>query len=266
MRIFAFLLLLLVNIAPSHADTLKIAVLPFDNGLGPKFAGFSEGLPDIITACLPPHSATVQVLERAMLEGLTGEQALQYGTALTKGEKPLRPAGLAAVSHILRGSLAPHEKGVTLNLMLYDLATQTLVAAAEAQGGEGEVVAVSCDAAESLVAKLPGLEKPYVATATVAPDEAAAWFAVTEAMGFYYNGAYEKSIAAFLKLAKEKPDDGAMRYWLAKSYLGAGMKDLAEHEFHSFAEKFPRHVRAPEARGELKKLVQEREKAEGKKP
>ena len=57
-----------------------------------------------------------------------------------------------------------------------------------------------------------------------------------------------------------------MRYWLAMSYMKADMKDLAELEFRNFLEKFPRHVRAPEARGELKKIVAAQEKETEKKP
>ncbi|MEZ0262244.1 MAG: hypothetical protein ACAH80_14650 [Alphaproteobacteria bacterium] len=266
MRFIVFLLALFVCVTPVRADALKVAVLPFDNALGPAFAELAAGMPDILTACLTPHSDAVQVLERGMLEGLTGEQALQYGTALAKGEKPARLAGLAAASHILRGSLAPYGDGFTLSLMFYDLATQALVATAGAEGGTGEAAAVSCRAVEELVAKLAAVKTPEVVAPVVPPNEAVEWLAVTEAMGLYYNGAYEKATAAFLRLSKEKPEDGAMRYWLAMSYLGAGMKDLAEVEFRGFLEKFPRHVRGPEARGELKKLVQAREKAEGKKP
>jgi TolA-binding protein len=266
MRVAGFLFALLLAATPARAETIKIALLPFDNALGPKMAELAAAMPDILTACLTPHSDAVQVLERGMLEGLTGEQALQYGTALTKGEKPLRPGGLAAASHILRGSLAPHDAGFSLNLMLYDLATQALVASAEAQGGPHDATDVSCRAAKRLVEKLPDLKNPDITTPTVPADEAGHWIEVTEAMGFYYSGAFEKSIASFMRLAKEHPDDGAMRYWLAMSYLKAGMKDLAEVEFRLFLEKFPRHVRAPEARGELKKLVAEQGKAEEKKP
>lgn len=264
MRLIAFFFALLLCATPARAEAIKIAVLPFDNALGPKMAEFAAGMPDILTACLTPHSDAVQVLERGMLEGLTGEQALQYGTALAKGEKPLRLAGLAAATHILRGSLASHDAGFTLNLMLYDLGTQLLVASAEAQGGQGEATDVSCRAAQRLVEKLPDLKNPEITTPTVPANEAGHWLEVTEAMGFYYNGAFEKSVASFLRLSKEYPDDGAMRYWLAMSYLKADMKDLAEVEFRGFLEKFPRHVRGPEARGELKKLVKEQEKTEKK--
>jgi len=266
MRLTAFLFALLVVATPARAEAIRIAVLPFNNALGPPMEELAQAMPDILTACLTPHSDAAQVLERGMLEGLTGEQALQYGTALAKGEKPLRLASLAAASHILRGSLAPYDEGFTLNLMLYDLSTQLLVASAGADGATGDAAAVSCRAADALAAKLPELKAPHAIASLQPPAEAAQWLEVTEAMGFYYNGAFEKSVASFLKLSKEHPEDGAMRYWLAKSYLGAGMKDLAALEFRGFLEKFSRHVRAPEARGDLKKLVAEQEKEQEKKP
>lgn len=266
MRLGVLLFALLLGATPARAEAIKIAVLPFNNALGPQMEELAQAMPDILTACLTPHSDAAQVLERGMLEGLTGEQALQYGTALAKGEKPLRLASLAAASHILRGSLAPHDEGFTLNLMLYDLFTQALVASAGANGAMGDAAAVSCRAADALAEKLPEVKSPDPVAQLQPAGEAAQWMDVTEAMGFYYNGAFEKSVASFMRLSREHPADGAMRYWLAMSYLGAGMNDLAALEFRGFLEKFPRHVRGAEARGELKRLEAARNKEQEKKP
>jgi hypothetical protein len=263
MKLIAFLLVLMAAL-PARAEDVKIAVLPFDNAAGPQMQALADGMPDIIAACLTPHSDRVTLLERGMLEGVTAEQAAQYGTALGRGETRTAPGGLAAATHILRGSLAPHDKGFTLTLMLYALSTQALVASANAAGGAGEAAAVSCGAADTLAAKIPGLStQPAVPVTGETADEEAGWFQVTEAMGFYYNGAYEKAVASFLKLSKERPSDGAMRFWLAKSYMGAGMDELAIAEFTAFVKEFPKHNRAPEARGEMKKLVKKAEQQPG---
>ena len=242
MRIFYVLALLLMCCGPVAAEEMRprISILPFDSALSRQYDGLKDGMADILTACYTAYADRAEILDRSELEGITAETVQNFNVKNIK---------LKSATHLLRGSLAPHEDGLTITLMLYDLAAAKLVASADASGGKGDITRVACQAVGSLTEKLDSIKQETGGDAT--PDAEEHGKLMLEGMGFYYNGAYDKALPAYMKLLKEDPDNATALYWLGKSYRAAGMDDAAAIEFKKFAEKFPGDPRSMEIKSYL---------------
>ena len=58
-------------------------------------------------------------------------------------------------------------------------------------------------------------------------------------LSYYYAGQYEKALTYTMKILEDNADDELGRYWLARSFLGAGLEDHARLEFRDFLTRFP---------------------------
>ncbi len=243
MKLFAVLAFLVIFSGGAATEVVrpKIAVLLFDSALPRQFEGLKEGMADIVTACFTAHAAHAEILDRSQLEGISAEATVNFD---------VKKIQLKSATHLLRGSLAPHDDGFAVTLMLYDLAAAQLVASADASGSTEEVAKTACNAVDALVGKFGALEAGHSGTAAPVTEENGRL--MLEGMGYYYNGAFERALPAFLKLLKAEPENAAALYWLGKSYSGAGMKEEARIEFEKFAAKFPADARHAEVEGYLK--------------
>lgn len=234
-RIFTILCIALCLSSPARAEKPKIALLPFDIALPQRFETLKEGLPDIVTACFTAHAGAAEILDRAHIESITAEAVQNFD---------IKKVQLKSATHLLRGSLAPHDDGIVLTLMLYDLASSQLAASATATGGMNEIAATTCKGVAALAGKVAVLKPPRAGD--VDREDEKNNRLMIEGLGYYYNGAYEQAFASFMKLAREAPENAAARYWLGKSYLGAEMIDAARIEFAKFEELFPDDPRRAE--------------------
>lgn len=255
-RVFAILCLALCLSSPVRAEKPKIALLPFDIALPQRFEALKDGMPDIVTACFTAHAGAAEILDRAHIESIAEEAVQNFD---------IQKIRLESATHLLRGSLAPHEDGIVLTLMLYDLASAQLAASATSTGGMNEIAVTTCKGVEQLAGKLAVL-KPATA-GDAAREEEKNNHLMIEGLGYYYNGAYEQSFASFMKLAREAPESASARYWLGKSYLGAQMTDEARIAFSRFAELFPDDPRHAEVAAWLeadRKQQEEKKKKESR--
>lgn len=242
MRIFALagLMLALCGPAMAEGEPPRIAVLPFDSALGRAYDGYREALPDIVTACFTRIAPDVAILDRSAVESIAAEAANDFD---------LRKIKLQSATHLLRGSLAPHDDGMAVTLLVYDLARAKLVASGAASG-QADAAAV-CRAVSSLAGPLRLAVGGVADAGGSVPDERGQL--MFEGLGYYYSGAYEKAVPVFMKLAKAEPENALARYWLGKSYQQAGMADEARIEFETYLKQFPRDASRAEIEGYLKK-------------
>lgn len=222
----------------------KIAILPFDSSLDKKFTPLAESMPDLVTACFTTQDVPADIVDRSALAAVTAEQTAGFDAA--------HFSKIEGATHLLRGSLAPQDNGVLVTLMLYDLASTKLVASATTAGGTGEMPETACAGVKSLGVKIPALATEAVPEKGLNDRAAEQGRLMMEGLGAYYNGAFDKAFAPFLKLMRNDPANAAAAYWLAKSYQGAGMADEARIAFKIFVTKFPNDPRAAEVVAILK--------------
>jgi TolA-binding protein len=224
----------------------KIAILAFDSSLDKKFATVVESMPDLLTACFTAQNVPADIVDRSALSAITAEQTANFD--------PSKFREVEGATHLLRGSLAPHNGDVVITLMLYDLASTKLVASATASGGTGEMPETACTGVKGLGAKIPALKAQAAPSQGQDDKQAERSRLMMEGLGAYYNGAFEKAFPSFLKLMRDDPSDAAAAYWLGKSYQGAGMMDEARIEFTHFVANFPKDARTAEVEGILKSM------------
>lgn len=219
------------------ADTLpRITVQSFDSALPKSFNDMTAALPDIVNACFTKHDDVVEIIDRVELDALS-EEATQ--------NLALRHIHYKSAGYLLRGSIFPYKDGISINLMLYALGTGRLEASSAAAGAASDIRTVTCRAVDEMARRLP--VKTEVADNGVAPAVAEKDRNMAEALGFYIGGAYERAIAAFLKILREDKTNAEAQYFLAKSYAGAGMDAAARVEFAKLIEKFPDNPHRAEA-------------------
>jgi len=71
---------------------------------------------------------------------------------------------------------------------------------------------------------------------------------MVQGLGFYYQGRYTKAFPEFMKILQKEPKNADARYWLGKSFAGAGLKEQARLEFQQFLAMFAKDSRAPEVK------------------
>lgn len=233
-----FLLCLLAAPALAQDEKPKVAILPFDVGMEQKFAALKEGLPDILAACFTAHAGTVEILDRSHIESIAAEATQNF---------TVRDIHLKAATHLLRGSIAPHEQGFVMTLMLYELASARLVADASAEGGMDGIASTACKGADALAGKMEKARpQPESGGGENGRETEEQGRLMIEGLGHYYNGAYEQAFPSFMKLLKRAPGNASARYWLGKSYHAAGMGGAARIEFQKFLGQFPDDPRSAE--------------------
>ena len=75
-----------------------------------------------------------------------------------------------------------------------------------------------------------------------------------EGLGHYYNGDYARAFPAFLSILREQPNHAKAQYWLGRSFLAAGLPDLAKVQLQEFLREHPGNARIHEVKGPLKEI------------
>jgi TolA-binding protein len=75
-----------------------------------------------------------------------------------------------------------------------------------------------------------------------------------QGLGHFYSSQFNKAVPAFMKILAKHPDDALARYWLARSFYEAGLRQHAAIELQAFLNSSPNHVKAAEVRDLLGRL------------
>ena len=240
---------------PHENDTLMI--LPFEAVSAEReYASLGNAIPDILMACLSPHSDAVQVVDRKHLDAMTQELGLVYEASMA--EKSVVEIGrLAAARFIVTGSFWIKKDKIEIHIFTYETETTRLIGTTE--------MLVPIDAMESgcepLVKTFSAQFKkvrntPFVKPAPELHPEISQH--MIHGLGFYYNGEFWRAFPAFLKVLEIDPNNANARFWLGRSYRSAGMDDLAIISLETFVRKFPRHEKWNEAKKLLKEVTHEK--------
>ena len=256
MRYRVLLMSLVAGLLASGASAetaQRLLVLPFDNATGsPDFDGLADGAEDLLPVCLSNHAAGPVVVERGVLNALISEKGLQWEGLLDNAESPGSPALLGA-DVLVRGSLSGSGDSIKLSVFLYDVETTQLIASSAHEGPRSDAFELFCNDAAGEIARAlsDGLSAP---THLPADSDPLRTQLLLLGVGHYYNGHYAEAFPAFMKLLRRDEADPEARFWLARSFLGAGMTTYAEHELKQFIVRFPvdrNHGRAKELLREI---------------
>ena len=225
-------------------------LLPFDNATGdPAFAALERGLPDLLGAMLARHPGQVRLVERERLDEIARERSLTWQQYVA--QTPLSRIGtLSQARYIARGSFTRTGNRLLVQALVYETETTRLVTTAQGAGDAGALVAVCEDLAGKIARALPA----EAAAALPADDDPERSLLMIEGLGYFYSAQFNKAIPAFMKILARHPDDGSVRYWLARSFSEAGLRQNAVVELRAFLRSSPGHVKAAEARRLLGKL------------
>lgn len=225
-------------------------LLPFDNATGdPAFAALERGVPDLLGAMLARHPGQVRLVERERLDEIARERSLTWQQYVA--QTPLSRIGtMSQARYIARGSFTRAGNRLLVQALVYETETTRLVTSAQGAGDAGALVAVCEDLAGKIARALP----TETAAALPADDDAERSLLMIEGLGYFYSAQFNKAVPAFMKILARHPDDGSARYWLARSFWEAGLRQHAVIELRAFLRTSPDHVKAAEARRLLGKL------------
>ncbi len=227
-------------------------ILPFNAmSVEQKHQTLAEGIPDILQVCLSSHSKSIKILDRDYMDALIREQGLRYEASMDK-ETMAHIGRLAAARYILAGNFWVDRKKVEVQTLVYETETTRLVATETLQMPI-ESLADGCRTYAKRIVEQLDRYGPSSFLDLKADKYPEVNQHMIQGMGFYYNGEYWKAFPEFLKVLKKDPNHGNARYWLGKSYLDAGMVDLARVSLEEFIKKNPKHRNLKEA----KKLMKE---------
>lgn len=239
-------------------DVPVILIVPFDNATGTQeLDPLEEGLPDLLTAFLSPYDDQLRVIDRTLLEEIFAERSLSW-QGLSQKDAFQKAGQLAQAQYILRGSISGSASSLGINALLYETETTRLIKSIESVGPSDRLTSAAQDIAQQLaqhfkteikeVAELPLEEDPIKSVNLI------------YGLGYYYSGQYEKALTYTMKILEDHADDELGRYWMARSFLAAGLEDHARLAFQDFLEQFPNSPKAGEVRNQLEML----EKNEGR--
>jgi len=225
-------------------------LLPFDNATGdPALAALERGVPDLIGAMLSRHPGQVRLVERERLDEIVREKSLTWQQYVSQTSLS-RIGSLSQARYIARGSFTRTGSRLVVQALVYETETTRLITSAQGAGDAGALVAVCEDLAGKIVRALP----TETAAALPADDDPERSLLMIEGLGSFYSAQFNKAVPAFMKILSRHPDDGSARYWLARSFAEAGLRQHAVIELREFLRSSPDHVKASEARRLLGKL------------
>ena len=238
-----------VGAPPEEKNSLMI--LPFEaTSSRQDYRSLENGIPDIFMACLSAHSDSIQVLDRGHLDLLAQELGLVYEASMSQ-ESMAQIGRLASAQFILTGSFWVKQETLEIQTHIYETETTRLIGSTDFRVPV-DSLAMSCD---SLAKKISAqFEKnrgtPFHQLDTESHPEMNNH--MIQGLGFYYNGEFWKAFPAFLKVLEMDPNHANARFWLGKSYMSAGMDDLAKMSLEEFVRRFPKHEKWKEAQRLIK--------------
>lgn len=243
-----FIMIFISNSAFAGNERPRIIIMPFSNGISENMKNLEDGLPDIITACFSSYSDNIEILERANLEKMSDEQIFNQVASQDKMGK------LKGATHLLRGNITENGKEINIALLLYKLNSTVLSISADVSGKPDQLVDVACSTVNKLAGKFSSAKYAGGTNIEINRDEAKQDKIMLVGLGYYYNGLYSKAYPEFMKILKKDPKNFSAKYWLAKSYIEAGMKDYAKIESEEFIKLYPDEPKSTEIKNLLSKL------------
>jgi TolB-like protein len=241
MRYRILLMSLIASLLASGASaetSQRLLVLPFDNATGsPDFDGLAEGAADLLPVCLSNHASAPTVVERGALDELLRERGLEWEGLLDNSGNAGSLAFLGA-DVLVRGTLISSGGLLKVSVFLHDVGTTQLIASSTHEGALSEAFELFCNDATAEIAR--ALSEDLAAPARLPADSAPRRTQLLlSGIGHYYNGNYAEAFPAFMKLVRRDETDAEARFWLARSFLRAGMTAYADHELRQFIVQFP---------------------------
>lgn len=243
----------LLRPASGESAPPTLLLLPFDNATGDARLGALErGVPDLLGAMLSRHSSLVRVVERERLDAIARERSLSWQQYVAQTSLN-RMGRLSQARYIARGSFTRTGDRLRIQAHVYETETTRLVASAEAHGDPAALVSVCEELAGRIARALP----TEAALALPVDDEPERSLLMIQGLGYFYSAQFNKAVPAFMKILAKRPEDALARYWLARSFHEAGLRDHAVIELRAFLRSWPDHVKAAEARDLLARLDEE---------
>ena len=245
------LLLMQGTVGMSPKEPRGLMILPFEATSSTKeYQSLENGIPDILMACLSTHSDSIEVLDRNSLDSLIQELGLVYEVSMSR-EGVAEIGRLASAQFVLTGSFWVKKEILEIEMLIYETETTRLIGSTELRVPVNSL-ASNC---ESLAGKISNQfdkhkKSPFHNLNAEAHPEMSNH--MIQGLGFYYNGEFWKAFPAFLKVLELDPDHANARFWLGKSYMSAGMNDLARLSLEEFVRRFPKHEKLKEAQRLIK--------------
>ena len=232
----------------------SLMILPFEaTSAGNEYQSLENGIPDILMACLSTHSDSIQVLDRSHLNALTRELGLVYEASMSR-EGVAQIGRLASAQFILTGSFRVKKETLEIQMLIYETETTRLIGSTDIRMPVDSLASSCGSFAKKISVQFDKNRKsPF---RNLDPETHPEMINhMIQGLGFYYNGEFWKAFPAFLKVLEMDPDHANARFWLGKSYMRAGMDDLAKLSLEEFVRRFPKHEKWQEAQ----KLIKETE-------
>jgi TolB-like protein len=198
---------------PARAEAAPvITVLDFANTTGmPENDWLKLGLADMLSTDLAA-SGRLRLVERRELGKLLAEQELGLSGAVDESTAP-RIGKLAGASRIAFGSFLASSGTLRIDAKVVEVETGLLVAAASAQGGEAEALALEAELARKLMAAL-GVDRPAGA-GTLSLEAAKDYYA---GLVLLDSGKYDEAVARFKSATERDPLYAKPRAGIEESY------------------------------------------------
>jgi len=242
MKHLLMILGLLFEVSICLATPVALLILPFENATGQtNLNSLQKGIPDLLAVSLTDHSDRIQIVERQRLEVIMTEQSLKWENVMT--QKALQLGQLTQARYILRGSLIMDPKGLRIQANLYETETVRMLKSFAVSGSVKQIESL-CDKLARDMANFFISAGDGFPQSDILPDpdlEINSWMA--EGLSFYHQNQFAKAIPEFMKVLEKQPRYADAKYWLTKSYAGAGLKDDAILEAKDFLKLFPNDPR-----------------------
>ncbi len=240
-----------------------VLILTFENSTGhQKLDAVAGAVPDLVTAFLVSGTDRVRVVDRKVLEKIYEEKSLTW-QGLLADRSALRTGALSRAKYILRGSLRRRDRGrgkveaVEVQAFLHETDSTRLLKSFAAHGAPGEIVKL-CREIASEVAGFFREDLPPIEDLPLDEDPKKSLLMIY-GLSSFHNDEPHRAMTCFLKVLERDPGDAAAHFWLARSFLGAGLEDHAKIELEQFLAKFPRSDRVRTVKSLLKSFEQKEE-------
>jgi TolB-like protein len=244
MRRFLSACLLLISLTGPAIAEIYVSVAPVAVDARDKEAPSAALVQELLISCLSQTDG-VAVVERGDLNAVMDEKS-QSMTGFNH-DKGLAPH-LYGVNYVITGSVTATGNDWLISLQANDPATAQIVAAQSVALKPRQVTAALCG---SVAAPLAGqlIHRPQnhaFSGAAEKPEDAQMQTMMLKGIGYANSHAYAQAFPLFLKVLGRDPHNVDACYWLAVSYDGAGLDELAQNEAASCLALHPAHSRRRE--------------------
>lgn len=224
----------------------SLLILPFDNATQESgYAALEQGIPDLLSALLSPHTERLRLVEREQLDAIVREQSLSWQQYAE--EHSIQHIGtFSQAEYVLRGSFTRTGGELHIQAVVHETETTRLVASAEASGDPDELISLCRQLANGIV-KFFSTTTAEVSALPVDEDPERSALMIN-GLGYFYSAQFHKAFPAFMKILAKDRNDALARYWLGRSFYEAGLTAHAMVELHAFLRSFPDHAKATEVK------------------